>query len=147
MERLFVEILKRIAEKMPQLSLVDEDYGQLETQDDTYPVTFPCVLVGNADVNWNDIGMGKQMGTATLTARLAIDCYDDTHLGSGTEERTACRLRMANELYTALQGFCPVGNMGSMYRVKTRFYSLPGAIKVYEHIFEFEVNDDSAVPE
>ena len=34
---------------MPELSLIDEDYGQLEmgAEEDQYPVTFPCVLIGN----------------------------------------------------------------------------------------------------
>lgn len=30
---------------MPELSLVDEDYGQLNTAEDIYPVTFPAVLI------------------------------------------------------------------------------------------------------
>lgn len=40
MEELFIKILQLITEEMPELSLVDEDYGQLETEEDTYPVTF-----------------------------------------------------------------------------------------------------------
>ena len=145
MEELFKKIIERITETMPFLSLVDEDYGQLETDEDTYPVTFPCVLVGNVDADWNDIGLGKQMGTVHFTARLAIDCYDDTHATSGTACKVADRMRMANRLYTALQGFRPLDNMGEMFRTKTRYFSLPGAVKVYEHTFEFEVNDDSAL--
>lgn len=144
MEELFIKMLEQIRNEMPELSLIDEDYGQLETQEDTYPVTFPCVLFGNLEADWNDIGLNKQMGTATMSARLAIDCYDDTHAGSGTEAYVAERLRMANNLYVALQGFQPLDNMGAMYRTKTRFYPLPGGIKVYEYIFKFELNDDSA---
>lgn len=144
MEELFIKMLEQIRNKMPGLSLIDEDYGQLETQEDTYPVTFPCVLFGNLEADWNDIGLGKQMGTVTMSARLAIDCYDDTHAGSGTETFIAERLKMANKLYTAIQGYQPLDIMGEMYRTKTRFYSLPGGIKVYEYIFAFEVNDDSA---
>lgn len=144
MEELFIKILQLITEEMPELSLVDEDYGQLETEEDTYPVTFPCVLIGNVEVDWNDIGMGTQKGVVKMSARLAIDCYDDTHYGSGTEDKVAERLQMANKLYTSLQCFRPLSDMGPMYRTKTRFYAMPGGIKVYEYIFEFEVNDDSA---
>lgn len=48
MEEIFIAIMERIAEKMPELSYIDEDYGQLEAgaEEDHYPVTFPCVLVG-----------------------------------------------------------------------------------------------------
>ncbi len=39
MEAIFTSILYLINREIPELSLVDEDYGQLETAEDTYPVT------------------------------------------------------------------------------------------------------------
>lgn len=144
MEQIFISILEFISREMPELSLVDEDYGQLETDEDTYPVTFPCAFVGNMEAEWNDIGMGAQKGVVTLTARLAIDCYDDTHIGSNTTEKVAERLRMANRLYAVLQDSTHSQDMGPMYRTKSRCYSLPGMIKVYEYVFQFELHDDSA---
>lgn len=147
MEELFIKILEQIRQEMPELSLVDEDYGQLETDEDTYPVTFPCALVGNLEADWNDIGLGTQKGTVQFSARLAVDCYHDTHYGSGTEDKVAQRLSLANRLYTALQCFCPLPDMGPIFRTKTRFYSMPGAVKVYEYIFQFEMHDSSAAPD
>ena len=49
MEEIFIAIMERIAGMMPELSCIDEDYGQLEAgaEEDHYPVTFPCVLIGN----------------------------------------------------------------------------------------------------
>ena len=43
MEEIFIAIMERIAEKIPELSYIDEDYGQLEAgaEEDHYPVTFP----------------------------------------------------------------------------------------------------------
>lgn len=146
MEELFIKIIEQIRQELPELSLVDEDYGQLETDEDTYPVTFPCALVGNLEADWNDIGLGTQKGTVQFSARLAIDCYHDTHYGSGTEDMVAHRLSLANRLYTALQCFCPLSDMGPIFRTKTRFYSMPGGIKVYEYIFQFEMDDSSATP-
>ena len=45
MEEIFIAIMERIAEKMPELSYIDEDYGQLEAgaEEDHYPVTFPSL--------------------------------------------------------------------------------------------------------
>ena len=85
MEEIFIAIMERIAEKMPELSYIDEDYGQLEAgaEEDHYPVTFPCVLIGNAESDWNDLGYGVQKSESLITIRLAIDCYDDTHYTSG----------------------------------------------------------------
>lgn len=146
MEELFTLLLQHLSEKLPAFSLIDEDYGQLETDSDTYPVTFPCVLIGNLEGDWHSIGKhNEQKGTIVLSAKAAIDCYDDTHIGSGTEQRTEQRQRQANSLYKALQGFCPLPNdMTPLSRVKSRYYPLPGGIKVYEYIFQFRVQDTSA---
>jgi hypothetical protein len=48
MDEIFIAIMEQIAQEMPELSLIDEDYGQLEmgAEEDQYPVTFPCVLIG-----------------------------------------------------------------------------------------------------
>ncbi len=64
MESLLYQLINHIKDGMPSLSLVDEDYGQLEAIDkedmDTYPVTFPCVLI---------------LAHRKIAAnRLAIDC-------------------------------------------------------------------------
>ena len=98
--------MQRISERMPELSLVDEDYGQLEAglEEETYPVTFPCVLIGNLEADWDNLAGGAQRGTVFFSVRLAIDCYDDTHYGSGTESKVSERLQMANRVYAALQG-------------------------------------------
>lgn len=145
MEQIFLQILQQIAQQLPQLSLVDEDYGQLETADDTYPVTFPCVLVGNVETDWDDLGYGAQKGTTSITVRLVVDCYDDTHLGSGTENKIAERLALAGDLYRALQGFVCDPNMGPLERIKSRDYTIANNIKVYEQIYTFEYHDESAL--
>ena len=144
MEEILIAILGRISEHVAGLSLIDEDTGQLETQEDTYPVTFPCVLVGNTDINWTDIGLGVQKGEAQLTVRLAIDCYEDTHIGSGTTERIRERQQLSAQVYKALQGFRTSRYMSGMVRLKSRDYTLPGNIKVYEKIFRFHYHDESA---
>ena len=114
-------------------------------EEDSYPVTFPCVLIGNLEADWSNVGMGVQKGQVSFSVRLAVDCYDDTHYGSGTESKVAERLQMANSLYTALQCFRPFGYMSPMIRTKSRFYAVSGGIKVYEYIFSFTVHDESAL--
>lgn len=149
MEEIFIAIMERIAEMMPELSYIDEDYGQLElTEDqDSYPVTFPCVLIGNTESDWNDIGYGVQKSTSFVTVRLGIDCYDDTHYTSGTYEKVRERHLKAKELYKALQEFQCTEEATPLVRVKSRDYSLPGNIKVYETMFSFTLHDESAMQE
>lgn len=146
MDELLLKIMQHIAAAMPELSLVDEDYGQLETQEDAYPVTFPCVLVGNMVGDWRDLGYsGAQEGTVTLTVRLVIDCYDDTHVGSTQENAITDRQQMARKLYKALQmqRFCK--DMGPVSRVKSQDYTIAHGIKVYEQTYQFDYKDMSAM--
>lgn len=139
MEELFNELQRRIAEGMPGLSLTDEDYGQLEAlqaEEDAYPVTFPCVLIGMPETDWENLDANIQKGTCTITVRLAMDCYDDTHYGSTTEGRAADRARTATRLHRLLQGWRPAGMLGALTRKKSMAYSRPGGIKVYETRYE-----------
>lgn len=141
MEQLFLNIIRRIAEAMPELSLVDEDYGQLETQEDTYPVTFPCVLVGNIDTDWED-RPGQQRGHSSFTVRLAVDCYADTYVGSGTEQAITERQKMSHALYKALSHYTADGLVTSFVRTKSHDYTAPHGIKVYQHTFIFRQTEE-----
>jgi hypothetical protein len=143
METLFNDIQKRIADNFPQLSLIDEDYGQLEaieTEEDTYPVTFPCVLISFPEVIWKQLGGPSQQGDATISVRLAIDCYDDTHYGSTTESKATDRNAFATSIHRKLQCF-KSGNNSPLIRKKTNYYSRPHAIKVYEMMYQCVVSD------
>lgn len=143
MQQFLLLLLQHIAGQFPNLSLVAEDCGQLETQEDTYPVTFPCVLVGNTDTDWQDLDedSSSQRGTATITVRLAIDCYDDVHVGSTQEYSIYERLQLAQDIHKAVQSieFDECENVWPLSRVKSRDYTLPGNIKVYESIYRFIV--------
>ncbi len=89
MEELLLKIIKTLGAEVPELSYIDEDYGQLEMLDevgrDSYPLTFPAMLVDCASVSWSNIEGYSQKGTATVHVRLLMDCYDDTHFGSGVD--------------------------------------------------------------
>lgn len=143
MEHLFNTIQEAIAEGMPLLTLVDEDYGQLQTDEDTYPVTFPCVLVGIEGINWQTICDDYQRGTATFSVKLCIDCYDDTHYASGTAGKVAGRIALFKQLHDIVRRVDPEGAT-PLERVSSRWYSLPGAIKVYESTYECIVDEEPA---
>lgn len=142
MEELFLDILQHIAENMPELSLVDENYGQLETQEDTYPVTFPCVLIDAPQVSWETLMPASQQGRCSLTVRLAVDCYEDTHYGSGTQQGIVTRARMAAKLNGLLNFARPRGAQGPMTRTASRTYTLQGGIKVYETEYQTTLIDE-----
>lgn len=152
MEHILLPLINHIAQNLPELSLVDEDYGQLETQEDTYPVTFPCVLVGNTVSEWTTTHSLSQRSETTFSVRLAIDCYDDTHYGSTTTDKIQERQALSKKLITLLHGWratvpatVPCGSpQGSpqLIRKKSQYYPLPGGIKVYETSFSVRLSEE-----
>lgn len=143
MEHLFNTIQSAIAEGMSDLTLVDEDYGQLQTDEETYPVTFPCVLINIQGIDWQTMTDDYQRGTATIVTKLCIDCYDDTHYSSGTAEKIAGRIAKFRELHDIVRALDPDGATPPE-RTSSRWYSLPGAIKVYESTYECIMDEEPA---
>lgn len=145
MNETIIELIERIRHAMPELQLIDEDYGQLETEaQDQYPVLFPCVLVSNVSVSWNNMTAmtsAVQIGTAEVTVRLAIDCYDDTHAGSGTTDRIAERARMNRRLVAALHGYRPKGAASTMQRIQSAATTTQYNWKIYDTTFRWSVKD------
>lgn len=144
MEELFLAVIRRIGDAMPEIRTVDEDYGQLayNENNDSYPIVFPAALVSAPEVVWATRGRIQQ-GRGSILVRLAQDCYDDTHLGSGTEDRIVERQQMVGRLCRALHGFEPLNDMEALERTKSVDYTLdgPGNIKVSEVTFSFEIVD------
>lgn len=138
MEQLLESLINLLGENMPELSFIDEDYGQLEMINqenrDTYPLTFPAVLIDAPDVIWSNIAGLSQKGTCTIRAKLIIDCYDDTHHGSGTTELIAERAALRAKLHRLLQGY-RIEGVTELIRTSSRFYTWDHGIKVYEQTY------------
>ena len=143
MEHLFNIIQTAIAEGMPGLTLVDEDYGQLQTNEETYPVTFPCVLIGVQGIDWQTITDDYQRGTATIVTKLCIDCYDDTHYTSGTADKVSERIGQFKQLHDIVR-LLESDNATPLERTSSRWNSLPGAIKEYESTYECMIDAEPA---
>lgn len=144
MEQLLLDLIGLISNNMPQLLTVDEDYGQLEFIDeddrDTYPLTFPAVLIDAPSTEWSDVSDLAQQGTCQLRVRLIIDCYDDTHAGSHTTDRISQRNEMRLQLHQLLQGFRPEGQK-ALIRTQSKFFTFNHGIKVYESIYTCAVTE------
>ena len=138
------KLVAHINEQMPELSMVDEDYGQLENLEDDnrdmYPITFPAVLVENTETEWSNLAGRNQKGDAMFRVRLIIDCYDDTHAECGTQYAVEEREDMRSRLHTILQGFRPVDD-GVLIRKRSKFFTWYHGIKVYEMTYACVVTE------
>lgn len=129
---------------MTEVITVDEDYGQLEALDednkDMYPLTYPAVLIEPSHVKWSKLQGGNQKGEATLRVRLIIDCYHDTHAGSGTTQDIIYREEMRHKLHSLLEGYRPMGD-GGMERTESTFFTFNHGIKVYQSLYTCTVTE------
>ncbi|MEA5061849.1 MAG: hypothetical protein VB054_00755 [Petrimonas sp.] len=163
MELLFLSLQKQLADNMPEIALIDEDYGQLtlNSEEDTYPVTFPCILIGiRGAQDWKNLAGKSQKGDVTVDIKLAIDCYDDTHHIPGMDANTKAlfnskavkRMQLAKKVHLLLQNFAgkilldESGETLDKYfmplkRSSNVFYNMPHGIKVYEQSYTVTVMD------
>lgn len=148
MEYIVCKLIEHISKNIAVLSVVDEDYGQLEALDnenvDMYPLTFPAVLIETPETEWGDITDGGQKGACTVRVRLVIDCYDDTHASSGTIAAVSERNELRHRLHALLQGFRPDGD-GALMRTKSKFFTWNHGIKVYETTYTTTVSENVAM--
>ena len=144
MESFLYQIINRVKEGMPSISLVDENYGQLanlnNSDTDMYPITFPAVLVDLQEAAWTNLADRSQKGTVKVNVQLLIDCYDDTHYASGTMEAIKERAAMASGLHRLLQGYRPEDD-GALVRETSKFYTASHGIKVYETVYSVAATD------
>lgn len=144
MEHLLYNLIEYIGRNMPDILTVDEDYGQLEMLDDesrdSYPLTFPAVLIDAPETQWENMGGISQIGTCTVSVRLILDCYDDTHYDSLQTDRILEREQKRRELHRLLQGH-RIGNDSALIRTSSRFFTASHGIKVYESVYTIEVTE------
>ena len=153
METLFNQIQQLVADKIEWLDRnVDEDYGQLEMlyrddeDSDTYPLTFPLVLIDIPETSWTTMGgtfSKVQSGTVTVNVKLAMDCYDDMHFTSGTADKAQERADKVHELHSLLQGWMPMHSSSPLDRKTSRSQTMTKGIKVYELNYECRMIDDA----
>ena len=155
MENVLADLINLIGQNMPEIRVVDEDYGQLENLDQDgnwmYPLAFPAVLVEEQETAWSNMEGLNQKGDTSIRIRLLIDCYDDTHYTSGTLGKVLERMQMVSNLHKLIQGHRVSvdneSNDGVLIRTRSRFYTGNHGIKVYESFYTTTITDIISVPE
>lgn len=144
MEILLHDIITKLEENMDDLGLsyIDEDFGQLEAidiEEDTYPMTFPAVLVNVQTTSWEGVGGANQTGSTNISVKLLVDCYDDTHARSTRTDRIMDRSALSHKLTAILHGAKLCDNTTMLTRISSNSYNGPHLIKVYETTYSSQI--------
>lgn len=145
MEKDYIQLRDLLA-AMPGIRQADEDTGQLEALlngEDSYPVVFPAALILFGETEWTThAGTTVQTGTGTVTVKVAFDCYDDSHAGAGQDDYAVSRQKLGGEVNRAIHGKQALSSGRILYRLRSRTYSLPGRIKVYEYTYSYRITGE-----
>jgi hypothetical protein len=142
METFYLPIMNRLEEQVPELATIDMDWGQLDEPAESYPVTFPCVLIDVPDISYERTGCKAQPGLAQVRITVGIEVIEDTHSGSGTAADAVERLKIAEKAHKALKGWDADG-FDPLERVNRNIRNMYG-IKVYTFTYESAVMDVGA---
>lgn len=105
--KLYIDLIDRIKELVPEIQWIDHDLGQLEAFDgDRPPVVFPCLLIDFSTTQFAT-HQGFQDGNASVGLRLAFDQYQQTHADMPTQvqEQALEYYEIEHKLHQALQGW------------------------------------------
>ena len=105
MHILYKSVLTQLSSNVPELVWIDEETGQLEFEEENYPVTFPACLIDIQQIDWETRGKQNQEGDAIIVFRIAFDIYEDTHKDSPDMDIALNRLKLLNKIHSFLQGF------------------------------------------
>jgi hypothetical protein len=99
---LFSAIQDQLAQEVPELLFIDLDTQQVERQDNSYELQFPCVLI-NFNAQWS--GADVQRGEVSIDFRVYFQITADTHHESPNKSDAFTELELMNKIHSKLQGF------------------------------------------
>lgn len=159
MDILYLSLLRRLEAEVSELKWIDEESGQLELPEESYPVQFPCILIDIQNIKWETQGKRQQYGDCLLRFRIAFDIYEDTHKNAPDLQTALNRLKLVNKIHTALEHFggfilADPDNVGQYFdkhfkrlvRVNTATEQRQDALKVYAMDYMTSIFDVYAQP-
>ncbi|MBS1585189.1 MAG: hypothetical protein JSS82_06535 [Bacteroidetes bacterium] len=143
---LFLLLQQRILDQVPGIVYIDQDLGQLRPNpDDTFPVSFPCLLIDLDYFTFKDLSENVQTATGTIVFKLGFSTYSSSNQAASEETKEAA-LAFYNlewELHKALQGWDPGDSFGHLNRTTTTSQHRSDALRVRELRYTISFDDYS----
>lgn len=145
---LFVSLKARILASVPEILLVDAEWGQIDNYDTAPAISWPCVLIDFTPSDFTNESNMTQWGDVTVQLRLAYPPVTAPDTVSG---KTLEFYELEAKLYKALQGWQPSDEDDNMIgepliRLQASTEEREDHIRVRRILFTTAFEDDSAIP-
>jgi len=145
---LFMAILERLLDQVPEIRYIEQDLGQLENYEMRPAVSWPCTLIDIDDLDFSETG-GKlvQLAQGFVQIRLGLVKYTDSNnlVPANIRANSLQYLELENKVYKALHGWGPEG-FNKMLRRKSVTEKRDDDIRVKILRFSIGYKDEGAVP-
>lgn len=108
--RLFMDMVARLEEAVPELEWIDHDWGQ-DRAEVRPMLAYPAALIDFAGTEYSGLSGLSQWGEATVTVRLFFDSYGQSSAAAPEESREAAVgfYETEHRVAEALHGWMPPG--------------------------------------
>lgn len=146
-------IMARVAELVPAVKYIDEDWGQLDYYNDNPPVRWPAVLMELQQTSWQNQGQKVQDGVMSIALTVAdVKIANNSLNAPVTQKEKAAEIWLVIEnIHKALHGWrASTGSatasqhFGTLSRVSTRRIKRDDGIRQFEVIYSCLCTDASA---
>lgn len=145
---LLLALKARIQQAVPEILLVEQDWRQIDHNDPTPAISWPCVLIDFTPSYFGEEGEMGQWGDVTIQLRLAFPPVTAPDTVSG---QAIAGYELEAKLYKALQGWQPTDQDGNsigepLTRLQVITEDRKDDIRVRIVYFTTTVEDTSASP-
>ena len=149
---LFVALKARIQQSVPEILLVEQDFGQLSNYNSMPSLPSPSLLIDFTPLNYSNESQFAQWGDVTVQLRLA---HTPVKPPDAVSDKAIALYEIEGKLFDALQGWQPTDADGNalgqpLMRAQTltevpNIYDVRG-IRVRVISFATAFEDDTAMP-
>lgn len=105
--KIFLELQERIKTEVPEVVYIEQDLGQLGTEDPRKYMSFPGVLIDFPSTPFSNLQGKNQLGAPVISVTLVLDNYNQTWQDAPLEVRKAGLnyLEIEQRLFIAVQSW------------------------------------------
>lgn len=143
----YIDITKRLKEKVAGIKFIDLYNGQFENPENHLPANYPAVYIEFLPTQWTTQGQGTQRGTGGIRVycvmKSFLDTYNIERYTQPQQQQRLAHLLFEKAVHAALQNFAPTG-YGNLMRSSTLPDATFTSVIVVVHEYEAAEIDDSA---